>query len=135
MIIIVFNLNMFMYLTFRYWWICMISLWLLEIGISIEQVLRSLIVLPYPCDNTSHHLIFNNFWINTAQSSSESEPERVQPRKLSHSNHYWFVDVIDKIFCFFFIYNKFVDAIDKIFCFFFTCNKFHCTWNNVFDIL
>ncbi|KAK8464192.1 hypothetical protein PHAVU_011G145200 [Phaseolus vulgaris] len=35
-----------------------------------------------------------------AQPTSETEPERVQPRKSRQSNHYWFVDAIDKIFFF-----------------------------------
>ena len=37
-----------------------------------------------------------------AQPTSESVPERVQPRKSRQSNHYWFVDAIGKIFCIFF---------------------------------
>ena len=47
----------------------------------------------------------------SAPAQPTSESERVQPRKSRQSNHYWFVDAIGKIFCFFF----------------FTCNKFHCT--------
>jgi len=68
--------------------------------------------------HTTESVLPATFEFAPTQPTSESEFERVLPRKSRLSNHYWFVNATSKIFYFFFI-----------------CNKLHCTWKNVFDFI